>query len=125
MLRRRTLLLALAAAPALTATPSLASVRSDWAARLQRDLDRAVPPGSKTRLLLARMRLEGGGDTAMTAVVEMHWPPGLRRRSHTTRAATPETAYEALLSAILTEFAMADPAIGGTGPGVMPIIRVM
>lgn len=108
-LRRRTLLVGLAAVPALTAVTALSDSRTAWAKRLQRDLADAVLPFCDTELRLIGFGLNESDQFHMAALVEMHWPPGMRRRKRMMSAETEDAAYEALYEALLQEFRSADP----------------
>lgn len=109
--RRDTTKLILAGAASL-AFPAMgkAATAEEWAATLQEALSRATPAGCGTRLTLLSFGFDKRGRTAgMSAVVQMDWPPGLRRRRFDASEQGEQEAYARLWRDILREFGSANP----------------
>lgn len=86
------------------------SAAEDVAARLARDLNAALRPGSRTALLVVSVTPSTGiGVEVLKAVVEMHWPPGTRRRPIEGVGADDEEAYQVLLARTLDTFRSPNP----------------
>ena len=78
--------------------------------RLQRDLTAHVLPASGTSLVVIGVYPTAEeGKTALRAVVEMHWPAGLRRRPIARSGGDEDAAYTALLDATLDTFRAVNP----------------
>ena len=93
---------ALAAAP----VPVLARTNREWATRLEDDLNAKIKPNCDGRFTVVGFG-QGtlqSGDKALVAGVELHWPPGLRRRKFNASATTEEGAYQLLLATTLSPF---------------------
>lgn len=108
VLDRRQTLQGLTAMVSAAAAPGMVLAAEDWAARLESDLEALVRPGADTGLTLIRFTMDAPG--AMSAVVEMAWQPGTRRRPIRVEGRTPAACYAALLAGILTTFAAENPA---------------
>lgn len=81
----------------------------DWRARLQAGLDALLPPDGRSAMSLTVYSAEYGLHVQVTAVVNLTWPPGHRRRRFEVSAPTEAMAVEALLRQIAERFAAALP----------------
>jgi hypothetical protein len=82
----------------------------DLTQRLQRDLSARVLPASGTSIVVIGVYPTPEiGNNGLRAVVEMHWPPGMRRRPVDRAGADKDEAYAALLSATLDTFRAPNP----------------
>lgn len=106
ILSRRATLLGLSGLTCAAALPAEARGVEDWAACLDRDLGALVRQG--TRLTLHAFDMDGH-PARMSAVVEMTWQPGLRRRRMTATGQTASACYDRLLSEIATTFGSVNP----------------
>lgn len=110
--RRETsrLLLAGALLPA-TALPGTAASSQGWARRFQRDLDAHLVAGCDGRLTLQGFGMGNrDGQALMAGVVQLDWPPGMRRRRFEAAGDREDLAYRQLLNLTLASFAKAWPA---------------
>lgn len=110
---RRTVLKSTAALAAAGLLPRVAgaAVPEDIAVRLARDLADRIRPGADTRIeVVALTPADMKGRVRFDAVLQMHWPPGLRRKPVAGDGADGEAAYRALLSQALDTFAAPNPS---------------
>ena len=96
------------AGPALASTALPVEARSNraWAKRLEKDLNARIKPGCDGyfKVIGFGQGVQQNGDTAFVAGVELHWPPGFRRRKFNAAATTEEGAYQLLLATTLHPF---------------------
>ncbi|MEL6545022.1 MAG: hypothetical protein AAFQ82_10385 [Myxococcota bacterium] len=86
---------------------AVAQSDAEWSARLEADLnayivDSAECAGSMDVVDLERSR--SGGRERFYAVVQLNWPPGLRRRPFYVTGQTAELTYQQLLNAVLYNY---------------------
>lgn len=102
---RRTALGGALAAPLALALPHKAEASRSAGEALAAALAKTGMPVADSKLTLLRFEAaEDGGTWYMTAVVEMTWPPGLRRRRFTVSRGTGQDALNALYAEIVTSF---------------------
>lgn len=112
MITRRTLISSTSSLVSLAVIGGAAAqaLTENVAARLQRDLDAAVRPGSRTRLEVLRLTPSTGiGVKVFGAVVAMYWPPGYRSRPVEGVGADEEEAYRVLLAKVIETFRAPNP----------------
>ena len=100
--RRRFSGLALGGAASVSVL-SKANASEDWATRLQTALDALSTP--ERQLRLTAFHLDHAPKVEMTAVVELTWTPGIRRRRFFANGATKTAAADALLTQVQESFA--------------------
>lgn len=112
MITRRdtTRLLLGTAAAALVPGVSHGATREEWIAILGERLAQATPPGCGTTLSLVSFGVDKkGGNAGMSAVVQMDWSPGFRKRRFDASARGEQATYDLLVADIVREFARANP----------------
>lgn len=109
--RRDTARLILAgAATAMLPAPGLAASKDAWINALQDALANATPQGCGTRLTLTQFGFRKRGRTAaMSAIVRMDWPAGLRTRRFDASEPGENEAFNRLYRDIVREFGSANP----------------
>lgn len=82
----------------------------DWPSRLQAELDAHLMPDCDGKLTLKAFDMaRPGGRVQMAAVIQLDWPPGLRRRLFNAFGDEEDAAFQALLNQALFSFAKAWP----------------
>ena len=109
--RRDTTRLLLGAAAALAMPTGLAAAtREEWLGAMESALKSATVPGAGTELTLVGFDFaKTRSGAAMSAVVQMTWPPGIRRRPFTASEAGERETFIRLVGNIVAEFRAANP----------------
>ena len=82
----------------------------DWPSRLQAELDTHLMPNCDGKLTLKAFDVaRPGGRVQMAAVIQLDWPPGVRRRRFDAFGDEEDAAFQALLNRALFSFAKAWP----------------
>lgn len=89
---------------ALAATPLAAGAASnqEWGQKLQADLNAALASGYDGRFAVTGFGhgRNSTGRMVFLSEVELHWPPGRRRRLYRVEAGTEAAAYEAMVEEV-------------------------
>ena len=101
---RRRILSAFLAFPLVSVARSPAWARPDPEEQLRIALAEMQLPWAAELRLIRFEEGATGAEAVLTAVVEMHWPPGMRRRRFVVRDAVPDFAMSRLVGDIDAEF---------------------
>lgn len=95
---------------ALSPLPAVGQSPQQWAQRLQDDLDTHLLPGCDGTLRLVAFDARGNKRRIqMAAIIQLDWPPGMRRRRFDAAGEKGDAVYNALLNQALFSFAKAWP----------------